>query len=442
MSVLIYFSSLLLCVCGVYLTVKSGFFQFKTRKVFSATIGKLIKEKDIEGFKAMSVALGSTIGIGNIVGVTAAICIGGAGAVFWMLVTGLIGMMTKFAEIRVCTEDKIKNGRKSGGPMYVFQSKFGRVGRFFGILFALFTVLASLLAGNVSQSKSIYEFADLGFSLSIVPVSLAVVPLVLVIISGKDRVYKNFSAVFVPLMSCLYVAAIVVTLILNRHNILPAVVSIFKSAFGIGEVAGGITGVSLAVTVKTGLMKGLFTNEAGMGSSPIAHCSSNKSNSYEQGCWGIVEVFIDTVLVCMLTALAVLSSPTYTEGKYFEPFSLICRVFAEPFGVFGIKALSLSAVCFAFASIIGWSFYGLKALEYLSQNRMLKAVYIALFIVLIPVSSALESETMWVLTDVFNSCMLILNTVLLLVCGGKSVEVLRKGRCKNGMLAVSEKMQG
>ncbi len=440
-SVITYLSALLLCVCGVYLSIKSGFFQFRFKKIYSLTVGKLIKNRDFEGFKAMSVALGSTIGIGNIVGVSAAICIGGAGAVFWMLLTGIIGMITKFAEIRVCLEEKIKSGRQSGGPMFVFEKLSSKYGKFFGVFFGIATVLASLMAGNISQSKSIYEFADLGFSLKVLPVSLVVVPLVVLIISGKDQIFKNFSAIFVPLMSLFYVGAMVVTLVINYRNIPSAVASVLCSAFGLSQVIGGVTGKVLAVTVKTGLMKGLFTNEAGMGSSPIAHCSSNKTDSVEQGCWGIVEVFIDTVLVCMLTAFAVLTSDAYISNKSIDPFSLICNVFAESFGSFGIKALSLSAICFAFASIIGWSFYGLKALEYLSKSAVLKVIYIVLFSVLIPISSMLSGEMMWTLTDFFNSCMLIPNTLLLLYCGGEFVEVLKKGKTKNEVLFVSEKMR-
>ncbi len=441
MSVISYFSALLLLVCGVYLTVKGRFFQFRFKSIFKETFGKLIKNRDFEGFKAMSVALGSTIGIGNIVGVSAAICIGGAGAVFWMLITGLIGMIIKFAEIKICLDEKNQNGRDFGGPMFVFKKVFKNNGKKLGVFFAIATVMASLLAGNISQSKSIYEFAKLGFSIEKLPVTIVVVPIVFIIVLGKDTIYKNFSAVFVPIMSLFYIVAIIVILALNYKNIPTALIMILKSAFGVGEIVGGAAGQLLAVTIKTGLMKGLFTNEAGMGSSPIAHCSSKKNNSFEQGCWGIVEVFIDTVLVCMLTALAVLSSSAFDLSYGIDPFLLICNVFAKSFGSFGIKALSISAICFAFASIIGWSFYGIKAVEFLSENPLIKRFYIFLFIIMIPLSSALSGDLMWVLTDLFNSCMLIPNTLLLLCCGGEAVEVLKKGRNKHGMLVVSKKMQ-
>ncbi len=424
------------------MTVKSRFFQvFHFKKVLSATIGSLIKKRDFEGFKAMSIALGSTIGIGNIVGVTAAICVGGPGAVFWMLLTGVLGMMTKFAEIYICANDTLQNGRTSGGPMYVLHQKGEGVLKKSGNAFALATVLASLFAGNISQSKAIFEFSKLGFSLNPLIVSVGVVPLLAFIIFGKDRLYKNFSAVFVPLMAVVYIVAVAVIIVKNIVNVPVSVFSIFTSAFGIKEVAGGVGGSLLAVTIKTGIMKGLFTNEAGMGSSPIAHCSAKELDPYSQGCWGIIEVFTDTVVVCMLTALAVLSSPAYLKLNTTDPFTLICKVFEDCFGIFGIKALSFSAVCFAFASIIGWSFYGIKALEFLSKNKTFKGMYLIIFISLVPISSWVNGDAMWTLTDLFNSLMLIPNSIMLLCCGGEAVQILRKGNQKNDLQLVSQKMR-
>ncbi len=438
MSVLTFFGAILLLACGVLLTFKSGFFQFRIRRIFSATFGKLMKTKDFEGFKAMSIALGSTIGIGNIVGVAAAICIGGPGAVFWMLLTGIFGMMTKFAEIYICSKEAKVSGRSSGGPMYVFESKFKTHGKRKGITFAVFVIAASLFAGNLSQSKAIYEFANLGFKLDALPLSLVIIPLVFIIASGKDKLYKDFSAWFVPLMSVVFVAALLVMIVTNRQNLLPAIVLIFKSAFGFKQAAGGFGGAILAITVKTGVMKGLFTNEAGMGSAPIAHCSAKDLNPYVQGCWGIVEVFVDTVLVCMLTALAVLSSPAFSVTT--EPFTLICQCFYDAFGSFGIKTLSFSAICFAFASIIGWSFYGVKALEYITDSKNARMIYILSYVLVIPLSSVVSGNTMWVLTDVFNSFMLIPNAVLLLL-EANVMEFLRKDVQQNELFALSKKMR-
>ncbi len=443
MSVLTALSAVLLCVCGCYLTVKSGFFQvLHFKRVLSVTFGKLVKSRDFEGFKAMSIALGSTIGIGNIVGVTAAICIGGPGAVFWMLVTGILGMMTKFAETYISAEETLRSKRASGGPMYVMSTYFKGKFKHSGKIFAVATVLASLMAGNISQSKSVFEFSRLGFSFGALPVCIVVLPLVLIIILGKDKLYKNFSAVFVPIMSVMYVAALIIIILSNIRNVPVALALIFKSAFGIEQMAGGTAGALLAVTVRTGIMKGLFTNEAGMGSSPIAHCSAESLNPYVQGCWGIIEVFVDTVLVCMLTALAVLTSPVYLSTTLCEPFTLICEVFKGVFGNVGIKTLSLSAICFAFASIIGWSFYGLKALEFLTQNRYVKMLYIAVFVLLIPLSYIMTGKLMWELTDIFNSFMLLPNSVILLCFGGTAAKMLKRGENANDMHSLSEKMQG
>lgn len=441
-SLLLLFCALLLLVCGIYLSVEGRFFQiFKFKDILSVTFGKLFKTRDFEGFKAMSVALGSTIGIGNIVGVTAAICIGGPGAVFWMLVTGILGMMTKFTEIYICAEEAKRNGQNVGGPMYALRSKCKGVLKKSGTVFAVSTLAASFLSGNVSQASSIFEFSRLGFGLKPGIVILIILPLLLTVVSGKDKLYKNFSAVFVPLMALFYVLAVVLIILKNTANLPLALSLVFCDAFGIAEIAGGISGSILALTVKEGIMKGLFTNEAGMGSSPIAHCSAKELDPYTQGCWGIVEVFVDTVLVCMLTALAVLSSPIYLSDAISDPFLLITKVFQDSFGDFGIKALSLSAICFAFASVVGWSFYGIKALEFLTDKKHFKLLYIFVFVSFVPVSAYFNGDFVWVLTDLSNSVMLIPNVILLLFFGNEATEALRKGSEKCDLQSMPKKMR-
>ncbi len=427
MGLLSCFSAVLLLVNGLFLTVKSKFFQIKRPKlIFDVTFGKLLKSRNLSGFKAMSIALGSTIGIGNIVGVSAAIIIGGPGAVFWMLATGFAGMIIKFAEVYICVDEAKKSHRTNGGPMYVLKKKGVGILKYLGVFFAFVTVLASFFAGNMMQSKSIYRFAKIGFDIGFLPVTLLLIPVLFVILIGKDRLYQNFSAIFVPLMSLFYIASVVIIILQNIKYVPTALVSVFSSAFGVSQVAGGFSGVVLSAALRTGVMKGLFTHEAGMGSSPIAHSSTNEKDPFCQGCWGIVEVFIDTVIVCMLTALAILSSPIYLKYNSTDPFKLICLIFEYSFGAFGIKALSISAVLFAFASIVGWSFYGIKALEFFTQNGRIKKVYVCIFLVFVPLSSAISDAVAWVMTDLFNSLMLIPNSAMLLVMGGQAVMPLAK----------------
>lgn len=437
MSVLALISTVLLLTCGVYLTVKSRFFQFVgIKNIYASTFGKLIKTKDYSGFKAMAIALGSTIGTGNIIGVAAAICVGGPGAVFWMLVIGFLGMIVKYFEIYVCISNKLKSGRQVGGPMYVIKDNAKGVFKVFGSIFAGVCILTSLLAGNLIQSKSMYEFSAYGFGVGEVLVTFISLPLLYMIISGKDRIYQNFSSVFVPLMSVAYISATLFIIFKNFSNLPLAIVSVFKSAFGINELCGGFCGATLISAIRVGVMKGLFTNEAGLGSSPIAHCSARNGDSHIGGCWGIVEVFIDTIVVCMLTALAILTSPIYINGEYNEPLSLVSKVFQSVFGTFGSKALSISIICFAFAAIVGWSFYGIKSVAFFTENKLATRVYIVFYLLCVPLSLLIETEKIWILTDSFNSLMLIPNVVLLFIFG-KNI----KGNNKYALQNVSKRLR-
>lgn len=429
MGILAFFSALLLLSNGVFLTVKSGFFQFQHLGIiFKVTFKKLVKGRDFKGFKAMALALGSTIGIGNIVGVTSAVIIGGPGSIFWMLLSGFAGMIIKFAETYISVKDAINNKRTSGGPMYVFKNYLKGVFKNLGFIFAVVCVFASFFAGNIIQSKSIYRFAEIGFNINPHLITLLVVPLLLAIIFGKDRIYQNFSAIFVPLMSLFYISALLFIIFANYKNIPNAIFSVLCGAFGIKPAVGGFSGAVISGALRVGVMKGLFTHEAGMGSSPIAHSSAENPDPFIQGCWGIVEVFIDTVAVCMLTALAVLTSPLYLNGNISDPFWLICGIFESSFGTVGIKLLCISACCFAFASIIGWSFYGIKALEFLNNKPIIRMIYTFIFVCFVPLSRIINDTTAWILTDLFNSLMLIPNASFLLVFGGNSVKALKKIR--------------
>lgn len=429
LGALSFISALLLLTDGVILTVKSGFFQFRHLGiVFKVTLKKLIKGRNLKGFKAMALALGSTIGIGNIIGVTSAVIIGGPGSVFWMLISGFGGMIIKYTETYICVKEKNDSGRSSGGPMYVFKLKLSKAFKNLGTLFAVVCILASFCAGNIIQSKSIYRFADIGLNISPVWITVFVLPLLLLIILGKDRVYQNFSAVFVPLMSLFYIIALLVIIFSNLKNVPYAVFSILSGAFGFKSAIGGFSGAVIAQAIRVGAMKGLFTHEAGMGSSPIAHSSAENADPFTQGCWGIIEVFIDTVVVCMLTALAVISSPIYLSGKINDTFTLICSIFESSFGKIGIKLLCISACCFAFASIIGWSFYGIKALEFLTKNTAAQKTYTVVFVFAVPLSLVIGDSLAWMLTDIFNSIMLIINASFLLYFGANTVKPLSKIR--------------
>ncbi len=432
MHLLTYFGALLLILCGVYLSVKFKFFQILGLKnIFSTTVIKIIKTKDFGGFRAMCVALGSTIGVGNIVGVSAAIVLGGPGAVFWMLVSGLLGMIIKYAEVYICVDDALRNNRESGGPMYVLKGLWGG-------FFAIIVLFASIFAGNMIQSKAIFEFTSLGFSLSPEIVSFITIPLLFLIVSGKDKLYQTFSSIFVPITALLYVAATVTLIIKNRENVALALKLIFSSAFGFMEIGAGFSGAIISSAIRQGVMKGLFTHEAGMGSAPIAHSSATKKQPHIQGNWGMIEVFIDTVLVCMLTAIAIISSPCYINGGFLDPFKLVCSVFLDVFQKAGLKALSAFAYMFAFAAMVGWSFYGIKALEYFNLGWKAKKVYALIFSLFLPVSLVLPDAFIWNLTDVFNTAMLLPNVIMIFYFANSIP--LNERKYKNDLRCLSKKM--
>lgn len=427
MATITVFSAILLIVGGVYLTFESGFFQLRAPlTVVKATFGAIVRKRDLSGFKAMAVALGGTIGVGNIIGVAAAVTVGGAGAVFWMLVSGILGMIIKYAEINICVSEAKKSKRNCGGPMYVMRTQNKGCFKYIGVVFAVACIVASLTAGNFIQSRAIYGFLNFGFGLEPTLISFVLIPVILLIISGHDRAFQNFSAVLVPLMSVFYIGAILFILFRNREYLYETVLSVLSEGLGIKQFAGGAVGSAVSYSLRTGLMKGLFTNEAGMGSSPIAHSGAENADPFVQGCWGIVEVFFDTVVVCMLTAVAVLSSAPYRAKDFGDPFSLTVKVFESAFGSVGIKLLTVSIFCFALAAMVGWTYYGLKCLEFLNASATAKAVYRVLFVVLVPLSTLLDEDLVWSITDALNSAMLIPNLCMLLLLGGKAVRPLRR----------------
>ncbi len=444
MTALTVFSALLLLLNGICLTVKSKFFAvLHIKTVFKVTVVKTVKTKDFSGFKAMSLALGSTIGIGNIVGVSAAIIIGGAGAVFWLILTGFLGMVIKYSEIYLSLKTAQDHSLSSGGPMYVFLYKTNGFFKIFGIVFAVVTLFASFFSGNLMQAMSVYRFAEMGFGVDVMPLSCIILPCLGFILMGKDTLYQNFSAVFVPIMSLFYIISALIIVCLNIENLPLALLSVLTSAFGYKPLLGGFSGAVLIKAFRVGVMKGLFTHEAGMGSAPIAHASNINANPITQGLWGMVEVFIDTCVVCLVTALAVLTSPEYINGGYFDPFALICDIFSGTFGSFGLKALCLSSCCFGFAAIVGWSFYGIKSLKFLTESSFAEKLYILAFLFFVPLSTLVNESAAWLLTDFFNAVMLIINSCLLLYFGGKAAETLdfKKGSENNGLYTVSATLQ-
>lgn len=386
---------------GIFLTAGSGFFPLrKAGFIIKNTFGKIFKNKS--AFYSAATAIGATVGTGNIIGVSAAISVGGAGAVFWMWVGAFFGMMLKFAEASLAVKYK-------GGAMVYIERAFG--GRFFAVLWSVCCVLASFGGGNMIQTNAAGAVFEKCFGIS--PIFIGIIIAVFtaaVLFCGAKAVMKT-SSILVPAMALIYVFGCFGVLFIFRENIVPAVISIFESAFEPISVSGGIFGIITSKALRAGISKGTFTHEAGMGSASLAH-SESKSEPLTQGCWGIAEVFIDTIFVCSLTALVILSS-----GK-----SSAEESFSSCFGFFGDIFISASMFLFALAAVIGWAFYGEKSLFYITKSKMAANLYRILFCFCAGIGSFMKLPLIWNITDIFNGLMIFPNLLAIIFL---SPEVLK-----------------
>ncbi len=421
---------ILLVGTGIYITFATGFFQVSRIKLWcSKTFGTLGSKrtagKNITPFQAVSAALASTVGTGNIAGVATAIVAGGPGAVFWMWVSAFFGMMTKYAEVLLAVHyrEKDENGIHFGGPMYYIEK--GMKVKWLAVAFALFGAFASFGIGNMTQSNSIAGALQ---SFSIPPIATGIVFAVLaglVIIGGIKRI-ATVTEKLVPFMAVLYFIGAVVLLVINVAKIPEAFSVIFESAFNVKSVGGGVMGYGIAQAMRYGVARGVFSNEAGLGSAPIAHAASESKNPAEQGLWGIFEVFVDTIVICTLTALIVLTSGLYMSGDL-SGAALTASAFESGFGSAGNVFLSVSLICFAFSTIIGWSYYGERCLAYLSKNnKVVTQVYRILFIVSIVVGATLELTLVWNIADTLNGLMAIPNLIAILALSKIIITLTKK----------------
>lgn len=393
---------------GFFLTAASGFFPFrKIGFVVKNTFGKIFRDKS--SFAAAATALGATVGTGNIIGVSSAIAVGGAGAVFWMWVGALLGMMLKFAEAALAVKYR-------GGAMNYIEKAFG--GRFFAVLWCVCCVLASFGGGNMIQTNAagaVFK-ESFGFSPVIIGIIIAAIT-ALVLFCGAKAVLKT-SSVLVPIMALFYVFGCAGVLFIFRGNVFSALKSIFESAFEPVSLGGGVLGLFVSKALRTGISKGTFTHEAGMGSASLAHSESGEKNPAVQGCWGIAEVFIDTIFVCTLTALVILSAEKSSAEEVFR----FC------FGRSGDYFLSVSMFLFALAAVIGWAFYGEKALGYITKSRIAVNLYRILFCIGAILGSAASLPLVWNITDIFNGLMIFPNLAAIIILSGEVFKIIKKER--------------
>ena len=401
---------MLVLFAGIFFTLASGLFPFrKIGFIIKNTFGKIRGDKS--AFSATATALGATVGTGNIIGVASAIAIGGPGAVFWMWVGAFFGMMLKFTEAALAV-------KYSGGAALYIEKAFNQ--KSISILWCVCCMISSFFGGNMIQThaaSSVFSVA-LGFPKAVIGGTIALL-CGAVLFCGTKSVIKT-SSFLVPFMALFYVFGCFAALYICRKNILPALGSIFSSALDSISLGGGLSGILVSNTLREGIAKGTFTHEAGMGSAAFAHSESGEKDPVAQGCWGIVEVFIDTIFVCTLTALVILSS-----GKTFTETS-VTDIFSGCFGFSGKIFLSVSMYLFALAAVIGWAFYGQKALNYITNSIFLTNLYKITFCFASLAGSFIEIPVIWSLTDIFNGLMIFPNLAALFILSPKIIKMIKK----------------
>lgn len=425
----------LLVGTGILMTVLTKFFQLShIGHWFKNTIGGIFKDKhvtkhtdkddqSISQFQSLCTALAATIGTGNIVGVASALIAGGPGAIFWMWIVAFFGMMTNYSEnvLGIYYRRKNQKGEWCGGAMYYLKDGLGsykgfkQIGAVLAVLFSIFCLLASFGIGNMSQVNSISANMEAAFSIPPYVTGIALLIIAALVIVGGLKRIASVTEKLVPFMAIAYILGALVIFFMNIGQTGAIFSAIFKGAFGLKAVGGGIVGSGVKMALTWGMKRGVFSNEAGLGSSVMVHSNSNVREPVRQGMWGIFEVFADTIVVCTLTAFSVLSSGLIDleTGAVLSEASgsaLVGEAFATIFGSFGPAFIAIAILLFAFSTVLGWSHYGSKAWEYLFGTKSTIA-YKIVFVLMIFVGATMNLSLAWDLSDTFNGLMAIPNLI-------------------------------
>ncbi len=430
---------LLLVGTGILLTIMAGFPQItKLGTIMKSTVGSLFgkeahKKDDasISPYQAVATALASTVGTGNITGVATAIVAGGPGAVFWMWVSALFGTMTKFAEVTLAVKFRQKNelGEWVGGPMYYMENGLNM--KWLGVIFACFATLASFGIGNMTQANSISAALYKTLEVPTWITGVIVMIIVAVVILGGIKRIAQVTEKLVPVMGVIYVALGVITIVLNAGKLPAAFAVIFQGAFAPQSVLGGVMGYTIMNAIRFGFARGVFSNEAGLGSAPIAHAASSTDNPVKQGMWGAFEVIFDTFIICTITALVVVMSGLWgPDGAGLDGASLSIAAFENSVGVLGAAGVTIGTVLFALSTLLGWSYYGEKSIEYLFKGKSIvggvKLGYKVVFILLTFVGSIGGLQLIWSIADTLNGLMAIPNLIALVLLSGTVTKLVRE----------------
>ncbi len=406
---------------GLYLTAALGIPQIRLfPQAVRAFLARLRPGASTSSFRCLCTALAATVGTGNLVGVAGALCLGGPGAIFWMWICGWLGMAVKFAEATLAVHCREKTpGGWSGGPMVAMVHCLGNGGRVLAVCFAFFGVLASFGVGNAAQVNAALSgigaiFSRFGLATTRLGdgfFGLAMAILVGAVLLGGARRIGSAAELLVPLGAAAYIGLCVLALIWNREALPAAVGSVFRGAFSPRAVTGGIIG-SVMLPLKVGCARGVFTNEAGMGTAAIAHASADVAHPVQQGLMGMMEVFLDTMVICTLTALVILTSGVPIPYGRDAGGELTTQSFARVYGENGSIFLGGAMVLFALASVLGWSLYGGQCARFLLGDRAWKAYALCQSAVVF-LSSLLDTAAVWQISEVFNGLMAVPNLLLL-----------------------------
>ena len=430
---------------GLYLSVRTGFIQiFRFRYAMKNTIGKIFKKQkagahDVTPFQALTTALASTVGTGNIVGITSAVTLGGAGAIFWLWISAFIGMCTKYAEVVLAIRFRERNaaGEWAGGPMYTIKNGLGKSFGWLAALFCVFGAAAALGVGNAVQVGSMTSSINGAFqafhpaaeqyrgTINLI-VGLVTAGLTAVTLFGGVKRIGRVTEVLVPLMAAVYIIAALTVILVNIGSVGAAFSKILSEAFTPAAAAGGAAGISVRTAVGWGFRRGVFSNEAGLGSAPIAHASTSETNPVKQGLYGIFEVFLDTIVMCTITGLVLLMSGIDLGYGTHGTVALNIASFAT---VFGGKAagviIAVGMALFALATVFGWSLYGVRCVEFLFGRKSVK-IYQLLYVLVVIAGATVDLNVIWQVADTLNGLMAIPNLIAVLALSGVVVKLTKE----------------
>ena len=409
---------ILLLGTHVFLTLR---LKIPQRKIFTGIRLSIKKDHgatgDVSQFGALATALAATIGTGNIVGVATAVALGGPGAVLWCWLTGIFGMATKYAEGLLAVKYRVKapDGHYYGGPMYALERGLGM--KWMALLFAVFTALASFGIGCTVQANSIALLASETFGIPTWVVGVLVCILVAAVILGGVKSISNVCTFLVPFMAVLYILGCIIILCMNASYVWPAIELIVKSAFNPSAAGGGFVGATVTMAARYGIARGLFSNESGMGSAPIVAAAAQTRNPVRQALVSSTGTFWDTVVICAMTGIVLVSSILIHPDITYEDGAALTKVAFSKIPYVGAPLLTFGIVTFAFSTILGWSYYGESAVNYI-ERRKSNRFYRIIFIVLLFFGCIIDLDIVWNIADCMNALMAIPNLVALLLLSG------------------------